>query len=147
MKWKFSSSLKEKEKKGKKFNDSLKSKIVKKKKNYASNFSNTTFGPRSSAKKKERKKKKEEEPSIIFTLVSDEFFSRFRRKRRLDRDRKSYRFRRGGGCGLVWLNFSILSFQCPAPRRRISDNSRKQSLQFRGSLPGPIVKKLLFVDI
>lgn len=105
MKISFSSSFEKKKKKRKKI-QTLNSLKVVTKKNYASNFSNSKFGPRSIAKKKRKKKRTIDN----FTLVSDEpfeeEFSRFRQKR-LDRDRKSYRFV-GGWTRLVEFQYPFL---------------------------------------
>lgn len=121
----FSSSLEKKKKKRKKIQTLNSLKIVTKK-NYASNFSNSKFGPRSIAKKKRKKK----EPSIILPS----FQTSLSKRSFLDSGRNDWiateNLTDSSGGGLVWLNFSILS-SCPAPRRRISDNSRKESLQFR----------------
>lgn len=83
-----------------------------------------------SSKHRKKKKKKKKEPSIILPS----FQTSLSKRSFLDSGRNDWiateNLTDSSGGGLVWLNFSILS-SCPAPRRRISDNSRKESLQFR----------------
>lgn len=122
MKFSFSSSLEKKRKKEKKFKLWILWKLSQRK------ITLRIFPIQNSVLEASQKKKKE--PSIILPS----FQTSLSKRSFLDSGRNDWiateNLTDSSGGGLVWLNFSILS-SCPAPRRRISDNSRKESLQFR----------------
>lgn len=125
MKFSFSSSLEKKRKKEKKFKLWILWKLSQRK------ITLRIFPIQNSVlEASQKKKEKKKEPSIILPS----FQTSLSKRSFLDSGRNDWiateNLTDSSGGGLVWLNFSILS-SCPAPRRRISDNSRKESLQFR----------------